>query len=106
MSERFISPCQPPEGLERELLECIIEEAAEVQQRVTKALRFGLPEVQPGQPHNNACRIGLEIGDLWEVINMACERGIIPRSAIVDGGVAKREKLRRYLQNQSATVTS
>ena len=39
------------------LLICLGEECDEVGQRVTKALRFGLSEVQHGQPLNNGDRI-------------------------------------------------
>lgn len=39
------------------LLACLAEEAVEVAQRATKAMRFGCNEVQPGQPLCNVQRI-------------------------------------------------
>lgn len=39
------------------LLSILAEECCEVGQRVSKALRFGLDEVQPGQDLSNAERI-------------------------------------------------
>ena len=52
------------------LLSCLAEECAEVAQRVSKALRFGLEEVQPGQPFTNAERIVYELIDLKAVVGM------------------------------------
>lgn len=49
------------------LLCCLAEECTEVGQRVSKALRFGLREVQPMQPLNNAERIREEMRDLLAV---------------------------------------
>ena len=93
MAERFVSPCKPPEGLERELLEILAEECAEVIQRVTKALRFGVDEVQPGQPHTNAQRISYEMGDVLATL----------RSDDTNEGMRKKYvKLAEYLQNQAA----
>lgn len=45
------------------LLTCLGEEGCEVGQRVTKALRFGVDEVQPGQPDTNGERIRFEVYD-------------------------------------------
>lgn len=46
------------------LLVCVMEECNEVSQRVSKALRFGLGEIQPGQGKTNAARIREEVYDL------------------------------------------
>jgi hypothetical protein len=46
------------------LLVKIAEEAAEVAQRATKAVRFGLGEVQPGQSLDNSQRLRAEMLDL------------------------------------------
>lgn len=100
-ADPFISPCAPPEGLQRELLEVIAEECAEVIQRVTKALRFGLDEVQPGQPWTNNYRIGLEVGDIYETIRQAQEIGLVPHGAVASGMEAKEGQLRRFLQKRS-----
>lgn len=52
------------------LLLHLIEECAEVQQRATKALRFGLDEVQPGQDLNNLQRLSGELNDLFAVVDL------------------------------------
>jgi hypothetical protein len=53
---------------EQYLLICLAEECTEVGQRCTKALRFGLGEIQEGQQLNNAERLALEITDLTAVL--------------------------------------
>lgn len=46
------------------LLDILIEECAEVIQRVTKAKRFGMYEIQPEQKLTNQQRIVYELNDL------------------------------------------
>lgn len=97
MNDKFVSPEHPPEGLDRELLTILAEECCEVGQRVSKALRFGLMEIQPGQPLSNAERISEELGDLLataEEMNDMIDWQIVENSK-----AAKREKLARYLQS-------
>jgi NTP pyrophosphatase (non-canonical NTP hydrolase) len=79
------------------LLCCLSEECAEVAQRVSKALRFGLEEVQPGQPKDNATRILDELNDLLAVAYMLEGRGIgrMGRTATIE---AKQNKVRAYLE--------
>jgi hypothetical protein len=101
-SDRFISPCDLPTPHEREVATVLIEECAEVQQRATKLLRFGVREVQPGQPHDNAYRLGLEIGDMLEVLDMAVRAGLVPPEAIAAGRANKRPRLAKYMQTDSA----
>ena len=52
------------------LLDCLIEECAEVIQRATKAKRFGLLEIQPEQPLTNQERIVGELNDLVGAANL------------------------------------
>jgi hypothetical protein len=96
----FVSPGRPPEGRERELIEILIEECAEVQQRATKALRFGLNEVQPGQQFTNAFRLGGEMGDLIVMIELLQAEGIVSRTSVEEGRVSKGGQLARFIQNR------
>ena len=102
-SDRFISPCKPPEGRTRELLVCLMEEAAEVQQRAAKALRFGVEEIQPGQPYSNLRRLLTEIGDFDAVVERiinGCEHSG-PLWEVLDLARAeKHAKLDKYLQSE------
>lgn len=87
--------------LKEYLLNRLSEECAEVIQRVSKALTFGLDEVQPGQEHNNAYRIILEYIDLVTVFEMLEDEGILE---LPDGETVrtlnrkKREKVAYYMQ--------
>ena len=55
------------------LLTCLAEECTEVGQRVTKALRFGLAEVQAGQTLTNRQRIAEEYRDLVAVASSGAD---------------------------------
>lgn len=50
------------------LLNLVAEECTEVGQRASKAIRFGLDEVQKGQELNNKERLHLELTDLIAVV--------------------------------------
>lgn len=62
--------------LDEHLLVCLAEECSEVVQRITKALGFGLDEVQPGQEFTNSQRIGQEL------IDVAADLLTTPRQAL------------------------
>lgn len=55
------------------LLGKVAEECAEIAQRASKAQRFGLTEIQPGQALNNAQRLMDEVHDLKAVLRMLSE---------------------------------
>lgn len=82
------------------LLSCLAEECCEVGQRVSKALRFGLHEIQQGQPLNNAHRIIDELNDLLSVVAILIEECILPDFP-EEGGQnlidAKRAKIERFM---------
>jgi len=79
------------------LLACLAEECAEVSQRVMKALRFGINEVQPEQGLTNAERITGELTDLLAVVSMLEERGIIGRGN-TEAFEAKRRKVKHFME--------
>lgn len=75
------------------LLTILAEECAEVAQRVSKALRFGLAETQPGQPFTNAQRIEYELTDLLAAVESLVEERVIADPDVND--FAKRHKKRK-----------
>lgn len=76
------------------LLIIAMEECNEVAQRCSKALRFGLEEVQPGQDLTNIQRIRQEYSDLAAVLEML---GVgAPLGRDMDGKRAKVEKFLAY----------
>ena len=52
------------------LLTILSEECNEVGKRASKTLRFGVYEIQPGQPFNNYKRLRDEIHDFLAVVTM------------------------------------
>lgn len=100
MSERFITPASLPSPFEDELIGILIEECMETCIRVSKVKRFGLAEVQPGQPHDNSTRMAHEIGDIFYVVEVMLEYGLIEQADIENGIASKKRQLRRYMQHQ------
>jgi hypothetical protein len=75
------------------------EECTEVAQRVDKALRFGLGEVQPEQPHTNAQRILHEYCDLMAAIEMLADAGALDFTEITRARIdAKKVKVEKFMQ--------
>lgn len=97
--DHFVTPGPLPNDDEQEILECMIEECSEIIQRATKILRFGVHEVQPGQPLTNKIRLSEEIGDLNAVINLAIKANLVSASTVVRQVPRKLYKLRKYLQS-------
>ncbi len=60
------------------LLVLLIEECAEIQHRASKALRFGLSEMQRNQERTNAERLGEEIDDLTAVLQLVRGANLVP----------------------------
>lgn len=73
------------------LLTILAEECAEVAQRASKAARFGMSEVQPGQGDDNKRRLEKELADLLGVAELL-ELGL-DTSEIV----AKKKKVKKYM---------
>lgn len=80
------------------LLSCLAEECAEVAQRASKALRFGLAEIQPGQELTNAQRIGQEFHDLLAVMEMLEEAGALARPTDTHAIERKKAKILAYME--------
>jgi hypothetical protein len=80
------------------LLSCLAEECAEVSQRVSKALRFGLDERQEGQPDDNAERIRLEMYNLIAVYLISADEHILPPLHVDD------EILRHVTEKKRAKI--
>lgn len=80
------------------LLTILAEECAELAQRTGKALRFGLDEIQPGQPLTNAERMQLEMADLLGVWKMLSDEELLSSVSRLHGlAVGKIEKVEKFL---------
>lgn len=103
-TDKFISPCSQPEGVKRELLDLLAEEPAEVIQRVCKAKRFGLDEIQPGQHLTNEERIMQELADQDAVVRCLKALGVfssISPERYEKWVSLKAAKIEKYLQSGS-----
>ena len=87
------------------LLWILAEECMEVAQRISKAARFGLYEIQPGQLLSNEQRIVYEYHDLQAVLEMLVADGRLP--SILEKNYpdvwarsvkAKKEKIEKFLK--------
>ena len=74
------------------LLIILAEECAEVAQRCSKALRFGLDDIQPGQEMTNRQRIQEELADIMGVCAMLDL--VIPRAA----ARAKKARVEKFFE--------
>ncbi len=89
------------------LLTRLSEECNETAQRVSKALVFGLTEIQPGQSLSNAERIVYEFNDIVGLMELLQEAGcvdkVIDRTAIE----LKKAKVKKYMDysNECGTVS-
>lgn len=72
------------------LLVITMEECDETSQRASKALRFGLEEVQKGQDLNNAMRLIQEFNDLYAMMIMLYQEGMIPH--VLDNSLIEKKK--------------
>lgn len=98
--ERFVTPAERPDDHVHELLTILMEECAEVIQRASKAKRFGLAEVQPGQPYTNSYRLALEIGDIFAVVDALEKRDAVVYAVITEGTRIKCQKLKQFMQSE------
>lgn len=81
------------------LLTCLSEECAEVAQRVSKSLRFGSAERQPGQEYTNAQRIGMELCDLLAVMKMLEEEEAVVMPPDLHRSILiKQRKVEEYME--------
>lgn len=87
------------------LLILLMEECAEVQQRASKALRFGLGEVQEGQPLDNRERLSVELADVMAIVQMLVHNQDLGPAAWGFGQVeAKIAKVERWMTYSATCV--
>lgn len=84
--------------LQEHLLVILGEECNEVAHRVSKALRFGLREVQEGQPLTNAERIIEEYSQLQAVMQMLFDQALIPATINTEAYHEKFKAVNKFLE--------
>lgn len=80
------------------LLTILAEECVETAQRVSKALRFTLDEIQPDQNQTNAQRIVYEFNDIVAMMEILKEEGIIDTVIDIEAIEKKKAKVAKYLE--------
>ena len=97
-AERRRSSNQPRMNRTAYLLDVTQEECAETAHRASKAARFGLDEIQPGQPFSNSDRLMHEYAHLVALIRMLEKDGLVRYPDDFEKQVAaKEEKVERFL---------
>lgn len=89
------------------LLTCLSEECAEIQQAVSKAVRFGLDDGHPESNTTNAQDIERELTDLAAVIELLEEDGLITIKMPEQDIKQKKDKVCKYMEyaKQRGTIT-
>lgn len=100
MSDRFTpSDGRPLTAYEREILTILQEECAEVIVAASKLLRFGIGNTNPSTGKKNDEELGLEVGDLQQMVDKVILAQIVSRDHIIDGMVRKAKRLEVFLQH-------
>jgi hypothetical protein len=118
---KFSTEAAPATDQQKELLMILMEEGAEVQellnvnlviqvsaaitkvqQRASKAGRFGPSEIQPGQKLDNTKRLSVEIGDMYAAISMLAAVGLVDFDTVEEAMDSKIQNLPNWLQANKA----
>ena len=85
---------------EEHLLVILGEECVEVVKEVSKALRFGLNDKEPGQNKTNRERITDEFNDVFAVVKMLIDEGILKNEELLTTHSleTKIQKVEHYLK--------
>jgi NTP pyrophosphatase (non-canonical NTP hydrolase) len=81
---------------EREAMNILSEECAEVIQAVSKCHRFGLDNLKPGKPKTNCQHLEEELGDLLAMIDILVDMQIVNLDSLESAKLAKIDKLKKW----------
>jgi NTP pyrophosphatase (non-canonical NTP hydrolase) len=81
---------------QREIMNILSEECAEVIQAISKCHRFGMDNYKPGKPKTNRDHLEEELGDLMAMIDILLEKGVIDPNHLEIAKLAKIEKLKKW----------
>jgi NTP pyrophosphatase (non-canonical NTP hydrolase) len=81
---------------EREVMNILSEECAEVIQAISKCHRFGLDNYKPGKPKTNREHLEEEIGDLLAMVDILLDMGVVESAVLESAKLAKIEKLKQW----------
>jgi len=81
---------------EKEVMDILQEECAEVIQAVSKCNRFGIDNYKPGKSLTNGEHLEEELGDLLAMIDIMKEMDIVSWENMEIAKLAKIEKLKKW----------
>lgn len=81
---------------QKEALDILQEECAEVIVAISKISRFGLDNYKPNKPLTNRQHLAEELGDLQAMIDLMYELDIVYPAEVKQYAEAKREKLKKW----------
>jgi len=81
---------------EREVMNILSEECAEVVVAVSKCHRFGLDNYKPGKPKTNCEHLEEELGDMLAMIDILVDMQVISTKSLEIAKIAKIEKLKKW----------
>ena len=81
---------------DREVLDILQEECAEVIVAVSKISRFGLDNFKPGKPKTNREHLAEELGDLQAMIDLCIEFNLVGSEKISIAADNKIAKLKQW----------
>lgn len=87
------------------LLTILAEECNETAKRASKALRFSLQEVQPGQSFTNGQRITEEFNDIVAMMEMLKAEGHLSEVFDYQHVQAKKAQVEHFLKHSKANGT-
>ncbi len=81
---------------EREVMNILSEECAEVIQAISKCHRFGIDNQKPGQDKTNRQHLEEEVGDLVAMIGILMNDETLSESKIYEASERKIDKLKQW----------
>lgn len=81
-------------SVEEEIMNIAQEECAEVIQAISKVKRFGIMSEHKGR--TNKDHLEEEIGDVWCMIELMIEKGLVDEVSILEAARRKRFKLQEW----------
>ena len=86
---------------DKEVMDILQEECAEVIQAVSKISRFGIDNLKPGKPKTNREHLEEELGDMLAMIDIMLANKVVSRDNLEVAKRAKIEKLKKWSNIQN-----
>ena len=86
---------------DKEVMDILQEECAEVIQAVSKISRFGIDNAKPGKDQTNREHLEEELGDVLAMIDIMLANKVVSRDNLEIAKRAKIEKLKKWSNIQN-----